>query len=130
MLKFTLSVAPRTKKNSQSFVTLKNGRTILLPSKPYKEFEKQVIQAVSSLFGNLEAIDEPINLKCIFYKDAKRKSDLVGYEQAICDALVKAGLIADDNHDIVASMDGSRVYYDKNYPRIEVEITKYGELPF
>lgn len=130
MLKFTLGVAPRTKKNSQSFVTLKNGRTILLPSKPYKEFEKQVIQAVSSLFGNLETIDEPINLKCIFYKDAKRKSDLVGYEQAICDALVKAGLIADDNHDIVASMDGSRVYYDKNYPRIEVEITKYGELPF
>ena len=130
MLKFTLSVAPRTKKNSQSFVTLKNGRTILLPSKPYKEFEKQVIQAVSSLFGNLEPINEPINLRCIFYKDAKRKSDLVGYEQAICDALVKAGLIADDNHDIVASMDGSRVYYDKNYPRIEVEITKYGELPF
>ena len=130
MLKFTLSVVPRTKKNSQSFVTLKNGRTILLPSKPYKEFEKQVIQAVSSLFGNLEPINEPINLRCIFYKDAKRKSDLVGYEHAICDALVKAGLIADDNHEIVTSMDGSRVYYDKNYPRIEVEITKYGELPF
>ena len=130
MLKFTLGVSPRTKKNSQSFVTLKNGRTLLLPSKPYKEFEKQVIQHVEALFGNLEPIDEPINLKCIFYKDAKRKSDLVGYEQAICDALVKAGLIADDNHEIVASMDGSRVFYDKNYPRIEIEITKHEDLPF
>ena len=79
MLKFTLGVPPRTKKNSQSFVTLKNGRTMLLPSKPYKEFEKQVIQHIEALFGNLEPIDEPINLKCIFYKDARRKSDLVGY---------------------------------------------------
>lgn len=124
MIKFTIPVKPRTKKNHQSFVTLKNGRTILLPSKPYKEFEKLVVEHVRGLYGNIEPIDFPINLKCVFYKDADRKSDLVGYMQAIQDALVKAGFLKDDNHLIVKSTDGSEVLLDRANPRIEVEITK------
>lgn len=123
MIKFTIPVKPRTKKNHQSFVTLKNGRTILLPSKPYKEFEKQVVEHVTSQYGNMEPIDFPINLKCVFYKDADRKSDLVGYMQAIQDALVKAGFLKDDNHTIVKSTDGSEVLLDRKNPRIEVEVT-------
>ena len=38
--------------------------------------------------------------------------------------LVKAEVITDDCRDIVASHDGSLVYWDKENPRIEVEITK------
>ena len=43
------------------------------------------------------------------------------------DALVKAEVLADDSAlkpAIVVSTDGSRVYYDKDNPRIEVEIEK------
>lgn len=123
MIKFTIPVKPRTKKNHQSFVTLKNGRTILLPSKPYKEFEKQVVEYITAHFGNMEPINFPINLKCVFYKDADRKSDLVGYMQAIQDALVEAGFIEDDNHTIVKSTDGSEVLLDRKNPRIEIEVT-------
>ena len=38
--------------------------------------------------------------------------------------LVKAKVIQDDNRDIVASHDGSRVYYDKENPHIEITIEK------
>ena len=38
--------------------------------------------------------------------------------------LVKAEVILDDNRDIVASHNGSVVYWDKENPRIEVEITE------
>ena len=38
--------------------------------------------------------------------------------------MVKSELILDDNRDIIASHDGSRVYHDKFNPRIEIEITK------
>lgn len=120
---FVIPVAPRTKKNSQSFVTLKTGRTILLPSKTYREFEKKVVGWTHATYGNLEPISNPINLCCKFYMDKRYKSDLVGYLQAIQDALVKAKFIEDDNHHIVASVDGSEVLYDKNNPRIEVSIT-------
>ena len=37
---------------------------------------------------------------------------------------LKHGVIEDDNRDIVASHNGSLVLYDKQSPRIEVEITK------
>ena len=124
-MEFTIPVKPRTKKNSQQLVTLKKtGRQILLPSKAYKEFEKEVVTFIENNFGNLEPIDIPINLSCVFYKDKNYKSDLAGYMQAIQDALVKAKLLLDDNSNIVHSMDGSRVELDRKNPRIEVKITK------
>lgn len=122
-MEFTLPVKPRTKKNSSSFVTLRTGRTILLPSKAYREFEKEVITNIEGMFGNLEPIDKPINLCCVFYKEKNYKSDLVGYLQAIQDALVKAKFLLDDNSNIVVSTDGSRIELDRTNPRIDVKIT-------
>lgn len=123
-MKFTLNVKPRTKKNHSQIVTLKNGRQMMLPSKQYKQFEKEVIKEVEINCGNLEIIDYPINLKCVFYKEKNYKSDLTGYLQAIQDALVKAKLLLDDNTKIVYSTDGSRVLLDKDNPRIEIEIER------
>lgn len=125
MLKFVLAFKPVTKKNHSCNIVTKTGRIAVIPSKAYREFEKKVIEQVETLFGNLEPIDYPINLCAIFYKDRKCKSDLVGYEQALCDALVKAGLLVDDNTNIVKSMDGSRVEYDKENPRIDIVIERY-----
>ena len=122
MIKFTIPVRPRTKKNHSSIVTLKNGRTLLLPSKPYKEFEKSVCDFIKGQIKLSKPISKPINLRCIFYKEKNYKSDLMGYMQAIADALVKAKLLADDNSSIVVSTDGSRVLLDRLNPRIEVEI--------
>lgn len=122
MIKFTLPVKPRTKKNHGQIVHTKSGKHVILPSKPYKEFEKEVVSYVEDLFGNMEPIDFKCNVKCVFYKDADRKSDLMGYMQAIMDALVKAGLLLDDNSKIVYSTDGSYVDLDRENPRIEVQI--------
>lgn len=122
-MKFTIPIKPRTKKNHAQLVTLKTGRQVLLPSKSYKEFEKEVVEWVENNFRNLQPINSSINLCCHFYKDKSFRSDLVGYLQAIQDALVKAGLLEDDNHEIVTTTDGSQVFLDKQNPRIEVEIT-------
>lgn len=124
--KFTIPVKPRTKKNHSQLVTLKTGRQILLPSKTYAEFEKAVKKWYSKAADNIQNIyvDYPINLKCLFYKEKNYKSDLAGYLQAIQDTLVKVGMLKDDNHYIVESTDGSRVYLDRENPRIEVIITE------
>ena len=123
-MKFTLNVKPRTKKNHSQLITLKTGRQMMLPSKQYREFEKEIINEVETNCGNIETIDYPINLKCSFFKEKNYRSDLTGYLQAIQDALVKAKLLLDDNSNIVASTDGSRVFLDRNNPRIEIEITR------
>lgn len=124
-LTFTIGVHPRTKKNHSNIVTLKNGRTILIPSKAYKDFEKEVCLAIKDKFGNkFTPIDFPINVKALYYQNSNRRADLCNYHAALHDALVKSNLIKDDNFKIIVSTDGSRVYVDKENPRIEVEITR------
>lgn len=118
IIKITIKTEARTKKNSSRIITAK-GRTMLIPSKPYLEFEKNCKPFLKPL-----KIDYPINLKCIFYMKTRRKVDLPNLLNSICDVLVKHQVIDDDNKDIVASFDGSRVKYDKENPRIEIEIER------
>lgn len=125
-MNFTIPIAPRTKKNHSQLVTLKTGRQVLLPSKQYKQFEKEIIKWVNLNYPNIEPISDKVNMCCKFYKDKDSKADLVGYLQAIQDALVKAGMLEDDNHRIIATTDGSEILLDRNNPRIEVTITKKG----
>jgi Holliday junction resolvase RusA-like endonuclease len=105
-------------------ITTKTGRKLLLPSKQYQQFEKDAMQQLLGLYGNIEPIKEAVNLKAIFYREANYKSDLVNYMQALQDVLVKAGILEDDNVKVVYSIDGSRVLTDKHYPRIDVEIER------
>lgn len=127
---FTIPVKPRTKKNHGQLVTLKNGKQIMLPSKAYIEFEKEIIKWYKTAPKEIQQIHimQPCVLKALFYKDRAYKSDLTGYLQALQDVLVKIGMFEDDNHYIITSVDGSRVHLDRENPRIVVEITYIGDL--
>lgn len=116
----TIHISPRTKKNSQ-VIAKRNGRTFLVQSKLYKQYEKECLKVIEP---PEKPINEPINLCCKFYMPTKRRVDLVNLLNAICDILVKAGVLEDDNHNIVYSMDGSRVFYDKDDSRTEITITR------
>lgn len=74
-----------------------------------------------------EPISEAVNVKMLFYNATKRRRDLVNDEESCLDILVRYGVLADDNYNIVWSMDGSRELYDKTSPRTEIEITPIGE---
>jgi len=58
----------------------------------------------------------------LFYKSTKRQCDLTGLLQSIDDILVKAEVLTDDNFNIVAGHDGSRVLIDRKNPRTEITI--------
>ena len=120
MIRFTIPLAPVTKKNSQRLVQQGN-RIIPIPSAKYKEYERSTPYFLGRWRGL--GIDYPVNIKCLFYMPTHRRVDLTNLLEAIDDVLVLNGIIADDNSAIVASHDGSRVLYDKDNPRTEVEIT-------
>lgn len=123
MLKFEINVAPRTKKNHQQIIMVK-GKRIVIPSKQYSEYEKNS----KSFMPTIEKpIDYKVNVKGLFYMDTKRKVDLNNLLEALTDVLVKHKILEDDNSMIVVSHDGSRVLYDKENPRTEVEITEVDE---
>lgn len=92
---------------------------MIIPSKKYKEYEKQ---ALMYLLFNTTIIDYPVNVECHYYMSTRRKCDLVNLLEATLDVLVKAAILEDDNCTIVVSNDGSRVHYDKENPRTEIFI--------
>ena len=94
---------------------------MIIPSKTYREYEKAAGWYIK---GKGICIDYPVNVKAIYYMPTRRRVDLVNLHEALCDILVKYGVVKDDNSKIIASMDGSRVEYDKEHPRTEIWITK------
>ena len=115
----------RSKKNSQNIIV--NPRTykpMIIQSKLYKQFEQECGYYLLKYKKN---ISTPVNLKCTFYVKDRRKRDIVNLLNAIQDILVKYGVIADDNYNIVKSVDGSRIIYEKGREETIIEIESKGE---
>ena len=119
-MKFTIFGNPITKKN-HGIIRMIHNHPIMLPSKQYSDYEKKSKQYIPKL---ATPINCPITLKCTYYMGTKRKCDLVNLLQATCDILVKYKVLEDDNYTIISSFDGSSVSYDKDNPRVEIEIEK------
>lgn len=122
MIKFTLPIKPITKKNSGQIV-MRGSYPKLLPSKQYRQFEKDTQPYFMRVKIQTGEIARPVNIQCLFYMETHRRVDLCNLLNAVDDAMVASGLVVDDNRDIIAGHDGSRVYYDKENPRIEITIT-------
>ena len=112
-------------KNSKTFTTLKNGRTVLLPSKTvsnyYKNNEYQYQINKAKFLKMIK--DKPLPLKVGFYfvRDSKRKFDYINAAQVVQDLMVKHGWIEDDNCDfIIPVFDGYEV--DKDDPCVKITI--------
>ena len=122
IISFTLRLPPISKKNSQQIlINRETGRPFIMPSKQYKQYERDSLWFIPKL---TKPIDYAVNVKCLFYMPTKRKCDLTNLLEAVDDIMVKAGLLSDDNFTIIESHDGSRILYDKENPRTEVQIVQ------
>ena len=129
-VRMIVNMAPVTKKNHSRIVY--NSKTkvpMVIPSEQYKKYEREFRFCSVTVDGTwpLLPIDFPVNVKCTFYMPTKRKCDLTNLLEAIDDVLVKYKYLEDDNYSIIAGHDGSRVKYDKECPRTEIEITEVCE---
>lgn len=121
-MKITIPVVPRSKKNSQQIIiNPRTKRPMIIQSKLYANFERECGLYLKKYKCN---IDYSINLKIEFYVPDKRRRDIANYIEAIQDILVEYEVLKDDNYNIVYSLDGTRMYIDKENPRVEIEITK------
>lgn len=124
-LSMTIELPPVTKKNSQRIVNRKTaaGKLVpmVIPSQRYKDYEHDAGYFVK---GKGVKIDYPVNVKAIYYMPSRRRVDLTNLHEALHDVLVKYEVLADDNRNVIYSTDGSRVFWDKKYPRTEIVIEK------
>lgn len=114
---------PITKKNSQQIlVNPRTKRPFIMPSKQYKKYAAECAECIDY---DGDPIDHPVNVKCLYYMKTRRKVDLVNLQEATLDILQDTGVLLGDDNRIVASMDGSRVLYDKDDPRVEITIENH-----
>lgn len=119
---------PRSKKNSTKSAQVRSkgnryGRSFIVQGDAWNEYEKSAV-----FVGEhpREPIATPVNVKMVFHRETKIRVDLSNLEAGCLDLLVKRGVLADDNCDVVVSQDGSRVIkgVGKGNGRVEVEITE------
>jgi Holliday junction resolvase RusA-like endonuclease len=118
----SIPINPITKKNSQEIrINQKTGKRFPAQNKRYEQYEKDARYFLKAL---KEPIDFPVNLKCVFYRATRHRVDLSNLIEAIQDILVKYGILRDDNHNIVKSLDGCKAFVGSSSPRTEIEITE------
>nr|DAD70865.1 MAG TPA: Endodeoxyribonuclease RusA [Siphoviridae sp. ctvok7] len=125
MIKITIPGRPITKKNSQRMILLKNGRRMVRPSAQFEAYQEAAGWAIEPHRGLM--LTGPVNVKAVYFMPTRGRVDLLNLLEATCDILVHYGVLEDDNSRVVASHDGSRVFYDKTNPRVEIEITEVPE---
>ena len=121
--RFTVPFDPRTKKNSMEIRKRRDGSQFVSPSGAYQRWESDVAAYLAALNRWQPPITEPVNVKEVFYLPDGRRRDELNLQEAIDDALVRAGVIKDDCLSIVAGHEGSHALIDPKRPRIEITIT-------
>lgn len=132
---------PRTKKNNMEIKFKASGKNgffkktkfglkyvgipFISQNEKYKQYERDAGWFLKKI---PQPISEPVNVKCVFYRDSERKVDLNNLLEAITDILVKYKILVDDNFKIIAAHDGSRVYVDREHPRTEIEISTIDDV--
>lgn len=117
---FLIPLAPATKKNSGRIAKNREGRPFLLPSAQYERF----MEAAGYFLRPKppEPIGTPVICRYTFFMPTHRRVDELNLSGAMDDILVHYGILKDDNRNVVAGHDGTRVYYDKQNPRVEILI--------
>ena len=130
---YVIPLDPRTKKNSPQIAGTgkrcpycnKFMRQFIVPSKANKLYTANALLHLKEKPD--DPIDYPVHIKYLFYKGTRHRVDELNLSEAADDLLVEAGILADDNSNIVVSHDGTRVLYDKQKPRTEIYIYEYEE---
>lgn len=112
-------------KNSKQFVTLKNGKKLLLNSKIVRKYiDKSEMDwrfNKTEFFKMLKGKNKPYKIELYFIRDSKRKFDYINAAQIVFDLMQHYGYIEDDDStNIIPIFKGYKV--DKIGAGVEIEV--------
>lgn len=90
------------------------------------KMKKEIQEQIGIYIKQIPKIDKPVKINFTWVEDNKKR-DLDGIcfaKKFILDALVQAGVLADDNRKIVTNFTDSFEYADKSKVIVELEETK------
>ena len=112
-------------KNSKQFVTLKNGKKLLLNSKIVRKYiDKSEMDwrfNKTEFFKMLKGKEKPYKIELYFIRDRRRKFDYINAAQIIYDLMQEYGYIEDDDStNVIPIFKGFEV--DKVRAGVEIEV--------
>ena len=112
-------------KNSKQFVTLKNGKTMLLNSKTVQKYIKESkgdwILNKNNFKKMIKDKEKPYKIELYFIRDSKRRFDYINVAQIIFDLMQEYGYIEDDDsQNIIPVFKGFEV--DKARAGVEIRV--------
>lgn len=112
-------------KNSKQFVTLKNGKTMLLNSKTVQKYIKESkgdwIKNKTEFLKMLKDKEKPYKIELFFIRDSRRRFDYINAAQIIFDLMQKYGYIEDDDStNVIPVFNGFEV--DKARAGVEIRV--------
>lgn len=112
-------------KNSKQFVTLKNGKTMLLNSKTVQKYIKESkgdwIKNKTEFLKMLKDKEKSYKIELFFIRDSRRRFDYINAAQIIFDLMQKYGYIEDDDStNVIPVFNGFEV--DKARAGVEIRV--------
>lgn len=112
-------------KNSKQFVTLKNGKTMLLNSKTVQKYIKESkadwVLNKNNFKKMIKDKKKPYKIELYFIRDSKRRFDYINAAQIIFDLMQEYGYIEDDDStNVIPVFKGFEV--DKARAGVEIRV--------
>lgn len=112
-------------KNSKQFVTLKNGKKLLLNSKIVRKYiDKSEMDwrfNKTEFFKMLKGKNKPYKIELYFIRDSRRRFDYINAAQIIFDLMQEYGYIEDDDStNVIPIFKGFEV--DKTRAGVKIEV--------
>jgi len=100
---------------------LSKYRSIVFVSATYRTWEKEQLEYLAQNYKVETPIERCSIVATLFRPDA-RKTDLINKMEGPLDLLVNAGILSDDNCEVVTSLTMVNGSIDRENPRLEIEI--------
>jgi len=129
---FIIDGQPMSKKRNYKIIRIGRHYSLGL-KKNYKDWQESVkgqfwlqrTQYMASMLEIWQPISEPVTVEFLFFIEGHGKFDLSNLYQGYEDAMVQAGILADDS--LIMSHDGSRKYLGHKNGRALIKIKPFFE---
>lgn len=119
---------PVSQKNSKNIVTNhRTGRPIIISSKNVQSWHKNAKVELLEQINGRSVENYPVSVSMILYYNNKRARDLDNSSTSVLDALVKSGILVDDNYNYINRLVVEYGGVDRDNPRTEIQIEPNGE---
>ena len=123
MIRINLTGRIPSKKNSKVWTW-----RILVSSKEYRAWEISKKKELQEQWIQKLNLDKPLYVTYKIRFPDKRRTDISNKIESINDLLVSYWLLADDNHEIINTINASSMWVDKDKPRCEIQIYLFNSM--